>query len=349
MHVTDIYYEYTGNMHLHSTWSDGKKTIPEIAEIADKEGLDYIIVTDHNTTAGLENGDERYYGSCLAIVAQEVNSKINHYLVFGTGEKIEQNTENPQMVIDSVNEKGGFGLLAHPFDKGSPIVSKGTSYPWKDWGVKDFQGISVWNFASQWRDAIVSKRSIMYQQFVNRNAPAKGPSRDAMNKIDEIGQKRHIILMGGTDAHGYFYKMGFFTIYILPYKFLFRTINMHILTKEPLKKDVEYDKELLYSSFRKGNCFIGFDYYKSSRGFRSFARSRGSQFPMGSEIELSDDIEIDFVLPVKAWISVFHNGNLIKKEHAEKLTIKADKKGVYRAEIFLRRRPWIFTNPFFIR
>ena len=54
-------HEYVGNVHLHSTYSDGALTIPAIAEIGARKGLDFLIVTDHQTLAGLEQEQEGYY------------------------------------------------------------------------------------------------------------------------------------------------------------------------------------------------------------------------------------------------------------------------------------------------
>ena len=45
-------YISKGAFHLHSTYSDGTGTIPEIVRDAKKAGLDWIIITDHNCLAG---------------------------------------------------------------------------------------------------------------------------------------------------------------------------------------------------------------------------------------------------------------------------------------------------------
>ncbi|NDJ55281.1 MAG: hypothetical protein GYB68_19590, partial [Chloroflexi bacterium] len=41
-------YEYVGNMHMHTPYSDGESYHDEIAQAALSAGLDFIIVTDHN-------------------------------------------------------------------------------------------------------------------------------------------------------------------------------------------------------------------------------------------------------------------------------------------------------------
>ena len=49
-------FEYVGALHIHTIFSDGTGTVKEIAEAADEVGLDYIILTDHNTLRALNEG-----------------------------------------------------------------------------------------------------------------------------------------------------------------------------------------------------------------------------------------------------------------------------------------------------
>ena len=40
------------DLHFHSTYSDGKSSVPELAELIKKSGLKYCALTDHDTIAG---------------------------------------------------------------------------------------------------------------------------------------------------------------------------------------------------------------------------------------------------------------------------------------------------------
>lgn len=44
----------TGDFHLHSTHSDGRKTPAELARMAHAAGLRYLALTDHDTVAGMD-------------------------------------------------------------------------------------------------------------------------------------------------------------------------------------------------------------------------------------------------------------------------------------------------------
>lgn len=44
------------DLHLHTTWSDGKLSILEMAQAAQAHGLNYMVVTDHSIGLGITNG-----------------------------------------------------------------------------------------------------------------------------------------------------------------------------------------------------------------------------------------------------------------------------------------------------
>ncbi len=44
------------DLHMHSTWSDGKFTILEMARFAQARGMQYIAITDHSVSLGIANG-----------------------------------------------------------------------------------------------------------------------------------------------------------------------------------------------------------------------------------------------------------------------------------------------------
>jgi len=49
-----------GDLHMHTTESDGRATLAEMAEAAQQRGLDYIAITDHSKSLAMTNGlDEK--------------------------------------------------------------------------------------------------------------------------------------------------------------------------------------------------------------------------------------------------------------------------------------------------
>ncbi len=45
-----------GDLHMHTTWSDGSLSIREMAEAARQRGLSHIVITDHSRSLGIANG-----------------------------------------------------------------------------------------------------------------------------------------------------------------------------------------------------------------------------------------------------------------------------------------------------
>ena len=55
-----------------------------LPRLADESGLDFLILTDHNTLRALKEGYEGWYNNTLLLVGCEINDKENknHYLAF---------------------------------------------------------------------------------------------------------------------------------------------------------------------------------------------------------------------------------------------------------------------------
>ena len=90
---------------MHSTFSDGTGEVPDIAKYADEVGLDFIMLTDHNTLRALDEGYEKWYGNTLLLVGVELNDKENknHYLAFGIQEAF---TTRTHLLAENALPKG---------------------------------------------------------------------------------------------------------------------------------------------------------------------------------------------------------------------------------------------------
>jgi DNA polymerase (family X) len=61
--------QIVSDLHLHTTWSDGKMSVLEMARAAQANGLQYIVITDHTESLGIANGlsEERLWQQSLEI------------------------------------------------------------------------------------------------------------------------------------------------------------------------------------------------------------------------------------------------------------------------------------------
>jgi len=340
--------ETVANLHVHSTHSDGSLSIPAIAAEAQRAGIQVVGISDHNTLKGLRLGENGWYDDVLVIVGEEINREKNHYLAWGITTEVPPHTEAPQVCIDQVKAQGGIGFIAHPFEKGSPLVGKGKCFPWTDFRVDGFTGVSIWNYTSQFRDGAGNLFRALGSAYFNPHAYITGPDPEVIAFWDQRTRTRPVVAIGCSDAHAAAIRYGPLERVIFPYQFLFRCVNTHLLLEDDFCGDMKRDTALVLKALQKGHCFVAFDYYLNSRGFRLETENS----LMGDEAALQSGLKLKAYLPAAGKIRLIHNGRPIKEEIADRLTFILNRPGVYRLEAFLRvnRRwfPWIFSNPLYV-
>lgn len=109
---------YKGNLHAHTTLSDGRKGPEEVIQIFKDHGYDFLALTDHRKWfPGYE--DEQI----LVIPATEFDRNFiseapeHAYHITGVGltKPIPQdNSMSPQEIVDAIQKDGAFCTLAHP-------------------------------------------------------------------------------------------------------------------------------------------------------------------------------------------------------------------------------------------
>lgn len=348
-------YEYVGNIHVHSTYSDGTGTVAEIASAAQKARLDFVIITDHETLQGLLEKKNGWYGDTLVLIDTELNREDNHYLAFNLKEEISTHGLTPQEVIYQVNQRGGFGVIAHPFEKGSPLILKGKHYPWRDWEVKDFKGIEIWNYTSLCRDAATSHLKALWLYYFGHRAVTRYPCPHSLKKWDELlTQGFKVLAMGGTDAHAIHYRWKGIKMNIFPYEYLFKTINTHVLLHEELSGKERYDSQLIYQALKYGHYHTSNDRNLSSTGFRFTAENEENRVISGDTLSLDRETVLEVKSPAsQSLIRMIKDGQVISESQNNHLMLKVLEKGAFRVEVYLcpmvgNPSPWIYSNPIFI-
>ena len=335
---------------MHSVFSDGSGKVEEIAGYADEIGLDFIVLTDHNTLRALKEGYEKWYGSTLLLVGCEINDKENknHYLAFNIKETYSTRISAKEYVR-KIKEAGGIGFLAHPHEKRTHMVEH-PPYPWTEWSTKDFTGIEIWNHMSEWMENLTEDNK--YRSFLHPLKTIEAPPAETLKVWDELNQERRVVGIGGVDAHAHKYNLlGFLEVEIFPYKVLFKSIRTHILSDKKIKKDnspagIEAAKKIIYKVLEEGRCFIANDYHADSRGFQFYAESGNKKYHMGESPEYSPDLKLVVKLPIeKAEFRIIRNGKLYTKIEGAGYEMKLKSRGVYRAEVFLDGNAWIYSNP----
>ncbi len=121
------------NLHIHSTYSDGKASFEEILIQAKEKGYKLISITDHNTIEGHKN-----FKDDILIPGVEFDCWINHIFIHILAYNIDVNNEELQQfmaktkaetegdfirlfsnrnipkLIKAIHNAGGIAVLAHP-------------------------------------------------------------------------------------------------------------------------------------------------------------------------------------------------------------------------------------------
>lgn len=342
---------YPGAIHIHSIHSDGTGTIEEIAHAAKKAGLSWIIITDHNNM----DGEEGIYDGVYVIVGEEITPETeNHYIALDIETPISSDLHVKEY-IQEVKNQGGFGFIVHP-DGEDCRKNNFMCLPWRDWKIKDFGGLEIWNYMSNWVDCYDNRNifKILYA-FLFRNNILSGPTRKTLNWWDDLNNEKLQIIpaIGGVDTHAFRIKIGFVTIKIFPYKTIFGTVTNFIHIDNPLPKDYKTCREVILDAIKTGKNLI------MNRNWRCswwsckkpvfYIQNNDKKIYSGGSIEFDTESEMVVELPLKANIRVIHNGKIILQKAEKNLKVKNLDKGKYRIEVYYRNRPWIFSNPILVK
>ncbi len=347
-------YEYAGNTHVHTPYSDGEALHAEVAQAATKAGLDFVIVTDHNVWV---NGCERHYGKLLLLVGEEVHDvrrqpQANHLLAYNAESELAPLASDPQRLIDEVNRRGGVCYLAHPYEQGSPINPDFVAIPWADWDVTGYTGLEIWNYMSEFKSLLRNKLAAVYYSYFPAQG-IRGPFRATLRQWDQLlSQGNRIAAIGGADAHGATFSLGPFRRVVFPYEYLFRCVNTHIITERPFNGRLEHDKPLVYDALRAGHTWVGYDLLASTAGFRFQARSFTNQAIMGDELARAGATKFEIQTPHSADIRLVLNGQVVARARGKYLDYTTAGPGAYRVEAYRNyhsgRRGWIFSSPIYV-
>jgi hypothetical protein len=345
----ESYYESVGAVHLHSDFSDGTLPIPEIARIAGELDLDFLMFTDHNTLEPKRRGLEGWYGRTLVLIGCELNDPDdrNHYLAFQIRNEIPKGLRATAYVRRVCGQRG-FGVIAHPAEKRN-FSDAYPPYPWTDWDVKGFDGIEIWNQMSEWLEG-VTKRNI-YWRILHPLRSIRFPVWTTLNRWDSLNRKKRIVGVGGIDVHAYKLKLlGLFSLEIYPYKVQFKSIRMHLLTRQPLKREgnpLPFPKaeKAAFEALKSGRAFITNYSLGDGRGFRFWAERGSVKLPMGSRFPESGFVCFHAEAPLPGRIRLLCDGRLVHETVGKSLQYKTRAPGVYRIEIFRKSRGWIYSNP----
>jgi len=191
---------YRGDLHMHSGNSDGKclsqkgEKVPcpvyRTVEAAAARGLDFIALTDHNTTSHFNELRELQgaFDKLLLVPGREITTFFGHSNVFGPTDFLDFRTLAPTYAetakwMDAVKREGGVLSLNHP---GAPSGEMCMGCGWRvpDLPPGAVQAIEVINGGT-----------------MAETKSAEGPLQGFAIWDALLAQGRHVTGLGGSDNH----------------------------------------------------------------------------------------------------------------------------------------------------
>ena len=342
-------YEYIGAVHIHSTYSDGTGEVADIVRCGSEVGLDFLMLSDHNSLRAKKDGHEGWRDDVMVLIGYEINDREdkNHYLAFGLDKEVGVRI-TAQEYVRRVKEQGGIGFIAHPDEKRSSMPEH-PPYPWNAWDSEDFDGIEIWNHMSEWAEGLTEENK--FQRFIHPLKSIIAPPPETLRRWDELNRVRRVVGIGGTDAHAHKADvMGFFDVEVFPYKVMFKSVHTHVLLEEPLKRNsdqhFEEDKWRIYDALRQGRCFVANSYYGDPRGFAFYATSATETHQQGDFVLFpgAGKLALHIELPQEARVRLLCNGELVDEGKKRELTHSVSQQGAWRVEAWMEDKGWIYSN-----
>ncbi len=358
------YYEYSGVINIHTTYSDGSATYEEIGRSCDSLGIHFAIVTDLNTVKPMLDNLDRRWGMTLIIPAVEISGHNgeDRYLIIGDSlPLLPKDGISVDSVLTDASRKGSIVILSRASDSSMHgFVSANTK--------RNFRGIEIYNFDRSWKDMLsIFQINKIFGAFLSFSADPRSlnyilryPAK-RINEFDSLNETGRIVGIGGLGARSKI-NMGGNKYWLFPsYESMFNLVHTIIVTRTPYNALYRHDRELTLAAIRKGNLFVAFSGLEPARGFLFTARSGSTEAVMGDSLRLQGKVAIQILLPDSDDVEtqILRDGRILGSyENAGRVDITVDMPGTYRVQVFQKRSmlplfikrlyPWILSNPIYV-
>jgi hypothetical protein len=343
-------------VHVHSTYSDGTATVPDLLSAAREAGAEALLLTDHDTLAARRDGWEGMHDGVLLLVGVEISPKQGHYLAFGVDEEPAHAGRTAGEIAAAVRVAGGVGFAAHPFSTGGrmlvPSLARRIVLP-HGWPALDepggADGLELWSLttdaAEGWRTPAEAWRWLRDPEA----AVAHGPPAHHLRRWDALSARRRVPAIGGLDGHAPGIRVRGRVRSPLSHARTFGLLRTHVIAERALTGDLARDRETLLGALRAGSAWLHCPFVAPAAEARLWAEGAdGTITGMGGEHRAGAAI-LRLRLPHAAEVQVLRDGSRWHAAYGERADVEAAAPGVYRVEARVRNRVWLLSNPIHLR
>jgi carbohydrate binding protein with CBM11 domain len=332
-----------GVVHVHTTLSDGGGTPEDVARAARAAGLQFVVLTDHNTLDA--KPFEGYRDGVLVIVGTEISTTAGHLVGLGIPDPVYRFSGDAEDALDDVRTLGGSAYAAHP-------LSPRDDFRWTGWDLPGPWGMELVNGDSQWRAAgwgRLLRTAALYP--LNARYALLGsvtPPRETLARWDALMAQRHVTGIAGADAHNRVALSKRFAPRFPSYESVFALARNHVLLDAPLTGEAAADTRAILEALRRGRAYVGLDALAPADGFAFEATDGSRRAAMGETVAPSPALRMRAGgrMPEGARVVILRDGKPLA-EGVGAAEAVADVAGVYRAEAYVSGWdvPWILSNP----
>jgi hypothetical protein len=343
-------FRVRGAPHVHTAFSgDATGSVDDVARAARASGLQFVVVTDHNSQAALPAAG--YREGVLVVCGQEKSTDAGHAVVLGTGALPFGLDGDPVEVARDAARFGGFVVAAHP---ASPDRALRWSAGWD--GVEAMEVLSFGQPGSWPRGGaapLLARYALDPEAALLR---AFAFSREALDRWDGLLADRPVAGLLGTDAHGGL-RVGRVMLPVADHRRIFALASQHLLLPERLDGDAPRDTRLVLEALRQGRAYLGVDALGDAAAFSFEAIAPGGRAGPGEDLPLVGPTHLvaDAGGVEGARLVLRRDGQPVAE--GPRIDHVADRPGVYRVEGFLAGAPagrgpdplpWIVSNPIYL-
>jgi hypothetical protein len=330
---------YKGVIHVHTRLShDSRGEDTEIVLAAKSAGLDFVMFTDHNSPTLFERESVGERDGVLLIRGAEIRCEDQYILAVGLTRYIDSRGMPCAEVTAAIAGQGGLPLAAHP--------SRSTR-----WDDEALAGVEVWDLydeakVDRWRYVAWALDILVWYGAYPDEILSRIIRRPdhALAAFDAHTAHRRLTAVGTPDAHQ---NIRVLWRQLDPYPLAFRLVPVYLFATEGTR-------EALLGALRNGRAYFAFEVFKPAPTFLFRAvDSAGNAWAMGDDVPASTGLAVEVFAPSRGLITILRDGRVLAQAEADHLSVPIEGPAVYRAEVAIsvrgRWRPWIFSNPIYVR
>ncbi len=301
-----------------------------VADLAKNAQIDFIVLGDRARPGDTDYGVPGFTSEILFVPGAAFEADGGEIVGINLRTAIAPGKSPPDLIA-AIHDQGGLAIAAEPARFKSP----------DDYALAD--AIEVYNQRAAWEAQ--NPRSLYWRALLT--------STDRfLLGLDEIGARNlgmydtmakgaRVTLLAGMGSAGNLAVLG---SQVATFQQLFLFFTTHVLAPER-------NTDPIVDGLKRGHLYVSFDLLGYVGDFAFFAEGGGRKVMMGDEAQIVSGLALKAELPASAErIVLLRDGaEVTSADDATTLEFVPREPGAYRIVAYRKGRPWILSNPVYLR